>query len=93
MSSDWRDRAACQGMDTNLFFPETYKPVSLPDQRRLRLAVATCEGCPVRLECLAEAMTSPRRTFGIWGGLNENQRDHRKRRKRRKASAVAPALT
>lgn len=32
-----------------------------------------CYGCPVRLECLADALDS-RASFGVWGGLTERER-------------------
>lgn len=93
MSSDWRDRAACLGMDTNLFYPDTYAPVKVADQRRLRMAMATCEDCPVRPECLAYAIGLPER-YGIWGGVGEHARKARAANaRRRKARATAPALT
>lgn len=39
-------------------------------QREVR---AVCEGCPVRLECLADALDS-RMDFGVWGGMTERER-------------------
>jgi hypothetical protein len=58
----WLTRAACAGMDTDIFFgQETAK------------ARAICRGCPVRAACLMDAMQSPR-IFGIWGGTSEKQR-------------------
>lgn len=32
-----------------------------------------CRGCPVRLECLADALDNEVE-FGVWGGLTERQR-------------------
>lgn len=89
--SDWRARAACLGMDTDLFFPETYRPVSLHAQSQLRLAQQTCADCPVRLECLAWATELPER-YGIWGGVGEHARKARTRLDRRKATDPALAL-
>ena len=39
-------------------------------QRQVRMR---CMECPVRLECLADALQS-RMTFGVWGGLTERER-------------------
>ncbi|WP_414942834.1 WhiB family transcriptional regulator, partial [Amycolatopsis sp. cmx-11-51] len=36
-------------------------------------AKAVCLGCPVRTECLAEALDG-RINFGIWGGMTERER-------------------
>lgn len=32
-----------------------------------------CRGCPVRTECLADALDN-RVEFGVWGGLTERER-------------------
>lgn len=39
-------------------------------QREVR---AVCMSCPVRLECLADALDS-RTDFGVWGGMTERER-------------------
>lgn len=36
-------------------------------------AKKVCTGCPVRLECLADALDS-RTEYGVWGGLTERER-------------------
>ncbi|MFC8191733.1 WhiB family transcriptional regulator [Cellulomonas sp. NPDC057328] len=38
-----------------------------------RDARAVCQGCPVRLDCLADALDS-RADFGVWGGMTERER-------------------
>jgi len=40
------------------------------EQKRAR---AVCAGCPVRLECLNEAL-SQRIEWGVWGGMTERER-------------------
>lgn len=40
------------------------------DQKRAR---AICMGCPVRSECLAEALDN-RIEWGVWGGMTERER-------------------
>ena len=60
---DWTMRAKCRGMQDALF-PEA------SDQKRARLV---CSGCPVRFECLAEALDN-RIEWGVWGGMTERER-------------------
>ncbi len=36
-------------------------------------AKAICMGCPVRFDCLADALDS-RTEFGVWGGMTERER-------------------
>lgn len=38
-----------------------------------RAARAVCLACPVRMECLADALDS-QSAFGVWGGLTERER-------------------
>jgi WhiB family redox-sensing transcriptional regulator len=40
------------------------------DQKRAR---SVCMGCPVRFDCLAEALDN-RIEWGVWGGLTERER-------------------
>src|SRR3712207_8902031 len=56
-------RAKCRGMEDALFPEEA-------DQKRARVL---CSGCPVRFECLAEALDN-RIEWGIWGGMTERER-------------------
>jgi len=60
---DWTMRAKCRGMEDGLF-PEA------ADQKRAR---SICGGCPVRSECLAEALDN-RIEWGVWGGMTERER-------------------
>ena len=52
----WRRSAACRGADPDLFFPErgSHRPVE---------ALAYCEECSVRSECLASALNWWRRRW------------------------------
>ncbi len=67
--SGWRDRAACRGMNPNLFF------VSYPGDRCV-VARRKCAECPVRQECLEAALREPsdRLGGGIRGGMDADQR-------------------
>ena len=62
---DWTLLAKCHGMQDQLF-PEG------ADQKRAR---GICMGCPVRAECLAEALDN-RIQWGVWGGMTERERRH-----------------
>lgn len=73
-SGGWRDEAACAQVDPDAFFPE--RGGSLHD------AKAVCHRCPVRAECLDDALARDE-PHGIWGGLSE-----RERRKLRTQAAV-----
>lgn len=65
---DWRERAACRGMDPELFFPER------GDSRRTVPTIRlVCEGCEVRETCLEFALVT-HETHGVWGGKTERER-------------------
>ena len=57
----WREQAPCQYVDPRIFFPES-KHVDAYDE-----ALAICQTCPVRSECLQHAMDNHER-YGVWGG-------------------------
>jgi len=61
---DWTARSACRTADPDDLF------VSGAAQNR---AKAVCMGCPVRAECLADALDN-RVEFGVWGGMTERER-------------------
>lgn len=62
----WYEHAACQGMDTALFFPAKGHVVP-PEVKEV------CARCPVRAECLAYAIET-HQAFGVWGGLTVQAR-------------------
>jgi WhiB family redox-sensing transcriptional regulator len=58
----WRARAACGDADPELFFPDrTGTDISA--------AVATCAGCPVRVEC-HEFAEATKQVHGVWAGVD-----------------------
>jgi WhiB family redox-sensing transcriptional regulator len=61
----WQARAACRGVDPEIFFPATDEEAAA--------AKAVCAGCQVRLACLAFALRWGER-YGVWGGLTEKER-------------------
>lgn len=63
----WRRLAKCRGMDPDLFHPARGQDVSA--------AKAVCDGCPVRSECLSEALQSSQNDDqGVWGGTSARER-------------------
>lgn len=60
---DWTLHAKCRGMEDQLF----------PDGAEQKRARQICVGCPVRNECLAEALDN-RIDSGVWGGMTERER-------------------
>lgn len=61
---NWTVRGACAQLDPDAFF------VQGAEQHQVKIA---CNGCPVRLECLADALDN-RMEFGVWGGMTERER-------------------
>jgi WhiB family redox-sensing transcriptional regulator len=61
---DWASRGACRMADPDSLF------VQGAAQNR---AKAVCLTCPVRTECLADALDN-RVEFGVWGGMTERER-------------------
>ena len=61
---DWTSLASCNTADPDELF------VTGAAQNR---AKAICMGCPVRTECLADALDN-RVEFGVWGGMTERER-------------------
>lgn len=63
----WARSARCRGTDTSVMYPPPNEPAAL------KAAVAVCDGCPVRPDCLRHALTE-REDFGVWGGTTPKQR-------------------
>jgi len=61
---DWTAAAACNNADPDQLF------VTGAAQNRAKVL---CMGCPVRAECLADALDN-RVEFGVWGGMTERER-------------------
>ncbi|MFJ5270914.1 MULTISPECIES: WhiB family transcriptional regulator [unclassified Streptomyces] len=75
-TTDWRESSACGSSDADELFADS------PRQKRAKMI---CMGCPVRTECLAEALDG-RIEFGVWGGMTERERRVLLRRKPNVAS-------
>lgn len=76
--TEWQDRAACLGVDPEIFFPErggSSKP-----------ARAICAGCEVREDCLEANIKEP---FGVVGGTSERERRRLRLQRSRRRTAAA----
>lgn len=71
-NEEWRANASCKDLPKNLFHPVGQADTSY--------AMAVCTRCPVKEECLQYAQDN-KIDFGIWGGVTEEERSRRPRRK------------
>ena len=60
----WGERASCRSWNPDALFVQGASQ---------HAAKKVCHGCPVRTECLAEALDG-RMEFGVWGGMTERER-------------------
>jgi WhiB family redox-sensing transcriptional regulator len=67
---DWSNRAACLGAEPELFFPIGSGGAAIDE---ITAAKAVCATCAVLDECRDYALRT-RQPFGVWGGLDEEQR-------------------
>ncbi len=69
----WREQGACLATDPELFYPvgDGIAVAAQTEQAR-----QVCAGCPVRVQCLADVMTSedPALRWGVVGGLSAKER-------------------
>lgn len=72
----WQNRAACRGVDTDIFFPAT--------DEEAEPAKEICGVCPVREACLEHALVARERE-GVWGGATERERRRIIRQRRKSA--------
>ena len=63
-NENWAAHGACRSVDPDSLFA----PGSAQNQVK-----TVCRGCPVRTECLADALDN-KMEFGVWGGLTERER-------------------
>lgn len=74
--TDWRHRAACRGVDPELFFPIGNTDPAIAQTEE---AKQVCRQCTVSESCLTWALESGQ-DAGVWGGLSEDERRNLKRR-------------
>ena len=70
----WQAHAKCAGEPIAVFYSDGYRAT----------ARTMCAACPVNVECLEHAMTV-REPAGVWGGLDEIERERLRRKRRRVA--------
>jgi len=76
MDLSWRHRAACRGVDPDVFYPVS--------DEEAEAAKAVCNACPVRQPCLEYALANRERD-GVWGGATERERRRMIRQRRKTA--------
>lgn len=76
ITTDWRDLASCRDSEPTLFFPIG---TTGPAVDQIETAVAICNTCMVREDCLQYALETNQES-GVWGGYAED--DRRRLRKR-----------
>lgn len=80
---DWRETAACNGVNSDVFFPDSEDPDDSAAAKQV------CAECPVAVECLQYSLAT-NQGAGVWGGLDEGERRRMRRRirdrERRKVS-------
>jgi WhiB family redox-sensing transcriptional regulator len=67
---DWREQAACRGVDPDLFFPIG---TSGPALLQIDEAKQVCRTCAVRKPCLEWALGRGE-DAGVWGGTTDDER-------------------
>ena len=70
MSEEWRNMAACKGLDVNMFFPEK------GDNALQIKAKQVCASCPVQTDCYEYSIHLAEQVelLGTWGGASQKQR-------------------
>lgn len=74
MNNNWQRQALCKGVRSGLFFPPSTSEKKDEKERRESRAKAICGRCRVITPCREYALTL-REPYGIWGGLNESERN------------------
>lgn len=69
---DWQLHGLCRDLETAVFFhPDNERGPAR--RRRQEHAKQICRRCPVVAQCRQHAL-STREPFGVWGGLDEDER-------------------
>lgn len=76
MNQNWRQSAACRGVDAEIFYPASEEDADT--------AKAVCGECGVVQPCLEYAL-SYRERDGVWGGATEKERRRMIRQRRKTA--------
>lgn len=86
MREKWRERAACRGLPTEMFFPiRGKKTIDVYAE-----AKKYCRGCPVKQECLAvsDEFISSGDRYGMYGGYTPRERQELRRESGRRAASL-----
>jgi WhiB family redox-sensing transcriptional regulator len=73
---EWRDLAACNGHNPDMFFPAGETG---PAATQIAFAKNVCASCEVSEDCLSYAIET-NQVAGVWGGLTEEERRPVRRR-------------
>jgi WhiB family redox-sensing transcriptional regulator len=79
VDSDWLAQRKCKDMDPAIFFPN--------DGVGVQAAQRICAECPVKADCLEQALRD-RMCHGVWGGTSERER--RRMLRHRRLSRLQP---
>jgi WhiB family redox-sensing transcriptional regulator len=82
----WTEDAVCGGEDAELFFAPDGEQAA---ERAIReqMAKVVCTGCPVRRQCLRDAVNR-KEAHGVWGGIGEDELVSYRRRQTRRSRAA-----
>lgn len=72
-------KAACRGMDSEIFFPNAERKHRMGGAHVSKEAVEVCSGCEVRKGCLDYSLHYE--PIGVWGGYTEIEREYLRRRR------------
>lgn len=84
----WRERAACldDRVDPAWFDPDHDHDPGFKPTRAMRI----CQGCPVRADCLEEALSVPMSDDGgVWGGTSTVNRNRIRQGRMTREQAMA----
>lgn len=92
MTARWQDDAACRDIGWGLFLPLDDDEGNQWNSNTYAPGKAVCAACPVRTDCLEDAMTregdaTHQYRSGLWGGLTPNQRARLARARATEAAA------
>ncbi|NLJ53912.1 MAG: WhiB family transcriptional regulator [Intrasporangiaceae bacterium] len=76
----WQQHGTCRTLPAEMFFhPEGERGKAR--RQRIETAKAVCAACPVLQACREHALTI-REPYGIWGGMDEDERQRLAARRR-----------
>lgn len=77
MFQEWHKKALCAEIEGDLWFPEAGGM-----SKEHALAIEICSRCPVKEDCLAEALANNIQ-YGVWGGLSPVERNSLRKKLRK----------